>query len=67
MLTASYIDAEIRKLENEIAEKKLFFLCQMGLDPGIDHMSAMQIIHTIRKPGGKITNSKSHTGGSDCS
>ncbi len=63
LLTASYIDDEIRKLENEIAKKKLFFLCEMGLDPGIDHMSAIQIIHRIRKTGGIITTFRSHTGG----
>ncbi len=53
LLTASYVDDEIRKLENEIEEKKLFFLCEMGLDPGIDHMSAMQIIHRIQDRAGK--------------
>jgi saccharopine dehydrogenase-like NADP-dependent oxidoreductase len=63
LLTASYIDDEIRKLENEIARKKLFFLCEMGLDPGIDHMSAMQIVHRIQKAGGNITSFRSHTGG----
>src|SRR4030095_155825 len=63
MLTASYLSDEIRKLAFRINEKKLFFLCEMGLDPGIDHMSAMQIIHRIQKAGGKITAFRSHTGG----
>ena len=63
LLTASYIDDQIRKLEGEITKKKLFFLCEMGLDPGIDHMSAMQIIHKIKKEGGKIISFRSHTGG----
>jgi saccharopine dehydrogenase-like NADP-dependent oxidoreductase len=63
LLTASYVDDEIRKLSTAIADKKLLFLCEMGLDPGIDHMSAMQIIHRIRKAGGKITSFLSHTGG----
>lgn len=63
LLTASYIDDEIRKLENEISKKKLFFLCEMGLDPGIDHMSAMQIVHRIKKAGGIVTTFRSHTGG----
>src|SRR4030095_5956815 len=40
LLTASYIDDEIRVLNSEIANRKLLFLCEMGLDPGIDHMSA---------------------------
>ena len=35
----------------------------MGLDPGIDHMSAMQIIHRIQDQGGEITVFRSHTGG----
>ena len=41
LLTASYVDEEIRKLEKDIEKNKLLFLCEMGLDPGIDHMSAM--------------------------
>jgi saccharopine dehydrogenase-like NADP-dependent oxidoreductase len=63
MLTASYVDDEIRKLIPQIDQKKLLFLCEMGLDPGIDHMSAMQIIHRIQKGGGKIHTFRSHTGG----
>jgi saccharopine dehydrogenase-like NADP-dependent oxidoreductase len=63
LLTASYVDDEIRKLAPLITEKKLFFLCEMGLDPGIDHMSAMQIIDRIRNEGGKISVFRSHTGG----
>ena len=54
LLTASYVDEEIRKLSSAVSEKKLLFLCEMGLDPGIDHMSAMQIIHKIRREGGII-------------
>ncbi len=63
LLTASYIDDEIRKLSSRINDKNLFFLCEMGLDPGIDHMSAMQIIHRIQGTGGKISGFRSHTGG----
>jgi len=63
LLTASYVDDEIRILEPRIREKKLFFLYEMGLDPGIDHMSAMQIIHRIQEADGKITVFRSHTGG----
>jgi saccharopine dehydrogenase-like NADP-dependent oxidoreductase len=63
LLTASYVDEEIRKLVPALKEKRLFFLCEMGLDPGIDHMSAMQIIHRIQDAGGKITLFRSHTGG----
>ncbi len=63
LLTASYVDDEIRKLSSQIKSKKIFFLYEMGLDPGIDHMSAMQIIHRIQEGGGKINVFRSHTGG----
>jgi saccharopine dehydrogenase-like NADP-dependent oxidoreductase len=63
LLTASYVDDEIKKLEDQIRKKGLFFLCEMGLDPGIDHMSAMEIIHRIHARGGKIQVFRSHTGG----
>lgn len=63
LLTASYADDQIRKLAPLLEEKKLLFLCEMGLDPGIDHMSAMQIINRIHKQGGKIKVFRSHTGG----
>jgi saccharopine dehydrogenase (NADP+, L-glutamate forming) len=63
LLTASYVDEDIRKLQPEIMSKGIFFLCEMGLDPGIDHMSAMQLINRIRKEGGKINSFRSHTGG----
>jgi len=63
LLTASYADAAIRELLPGIEEKNLLFLCEMGLDPGIDHMSAMQLIHRIKSEGGKIHSFKSHCGG----
>jgi saccharopine dehydrogenase-like NADP-dependent oxidoreductase len=63
LLTASYADDAMRELQPAIEEKKLLFLCEMGLDPGIDHMSAMQIIHDIKQQGGVITSFKSHCGG----
>ena len=63
LLTASYIDEKIKSLESQIVEKGLFFLGEMGLDPGIDHMSAMKMINDIKKQGGKITSFKSHCGG----
>ncbi len=63
ILTASYIDDNIKSLEKEIEDKKLLFLCEMGLDPGIDHMSAMKMINSIKKQGGIITSFLSHCGG----
>lgn len=63
LLTASYIDDATKALANEAKQKGLLFLYEMGLDPGIDHMSAMQIIDDIHAQGGKITSFKSHCGG----
>jgi saccharopine dehydrogenase-like NADP-dependent oxidoreductase len=63
LLTASYVDDEIRNLKSEIENKGLLFLCEMGLDPGIDHMSAMRLIDEIHAQGGKINSFKSHCGG----
>jgi saccharopine dehydrogenase-like NADP-dependent oxidoreductase len=63
LLTASYVDESIKSLQKEITEKGLLFLCEMGLDPGIDHMSAMKIIDDIHSRGGKINSFQSHCGG----
>lgn len=63
LLTASYLDARMKSLQQEISHRKLLFICEMGLDPGIDHMSAMQLIHSIQQKGGQINSFKSHCGG----
>src|SRR5690348_7961732 len=63
LLTASYIDDDLRQMAPEIKEKNLLFLCEMGLDPGIDHMSAMKLVDEINAGGGKITSFQSHCGG----
>ncbi|MBC7827152.1 MAG: saccharopine dehydrogenase NADP-binding domain-containing protein [Chitinophagaceae bacterium] len=63
LLTASYIDDNIKSLSKQIADSQLLFLCEMGLDPGIDHMSAVKLIHQIRSLGGSIHSFKSHCGG----
>lgn len=63
LLTASYIDDKIKALEAEINSKGLLFLCEMGLDPGIDHMSAMQLLNDIKAKGGEVTSFLSHCGG----
>ncbi len=63
LLTASYIDEKIKALSAEIKDKELLFLCEMGLDPGIDHMSAMQLIHRIKAHDGNIVSFKSYCGG----
>ena len=63
LLTASYADNAILALQPQLEEKGLLFLCEMGLDPGIDHMSAMKIIDEIHEKGGLVTSFKSHCGG----
>ncbi len=63
LLTASYLDDPIRALEAEIRDRGLFFLCEMGLDPGIDHMSALQLIRSIESEGGAIRQFHSQYGG----
>lgn len=63
LLTASYVDQRLENLRPEIEKKGLLFLCEMGLDPGIDHMSAMRIIHGLRERGATITSFRSHCGG----
>ena len=63
LLTASYVDPEIENLRDEIKNSNLLFLCEMGLDPGIDHMSAKKIIDEVQAKGGKITSFISHCGG----
>lgn len=63
LFTASYIDEEVRKLKSEIENKGLLFLYEMGLDPGIDHMSAMELIDQIHDSKGKVISFISHCGG----
>jgi len=63
LFTASYVDENMRSMAAEINNKEILFLCEMGLDPGIDHMSAMELIHKIQAKGGQITGFKSHCGG----
>ena len=63
LLTASYADEQIKALADEVKNKGILFLCEMGLDPGIDHMSAMQLIHDIQEKGGSIRSFESHCGG----
>ena len=63
LLTASYLDAGIGALQQDVNDKGLLFLCEMGLDPGIDHMSALQLISRIKKQDGRIHSFYSHTGG----
>ena len=63
MVTASYISEEMEALDEAVKEKGLVFMNEIGLDPGIDHMSAMQVIDRIRDNGGKLVLFESFTGG----
>jgi saccharopine dehydrogenase-like NADP-dependent oxidoreductase len=63
MVTASYISNEMKALNEAVIEKNLIFMNEIGLDPGIDHMSAMKVLDTIRDKGGKIILFESFTGG----
>ena len=63
MVTASYVSKEMQDLNEQVKAKKLVFLNEIGVDPGIDHMSAMQVIDRIRESGGKILLFESFTGG----
>jgi len=63
MVTASYISDEMHKLNKAVTEKGLVFMNEIGVDPGIDHMSAMKVIDSIRDKGGKMILFESFTGG----
>lgn len=63
MVTASYISPEMQTLDKAAKDKGLVFMNEIGVDPGIDHMSAMQVIDKIRDKGGEIILFESFTGG----
>lgn len=63
LITASYISDELQALNDAVTEKGLIFMNEIGVDPGIDHMSAMQVINRIRSKGGKMILFESFTGG----
>lgn len=63
MVTASYISKEMKALDEEVKKNNLIFMNEIGVDPGIDHMSAMQVIDRIRDKGGKMLMFESFTGG----
>ncbi|MBR9859730.1 saccharopine dehydrogenase [bacterium] len=63
LATASYLSEEMKALNLQVEEENLIFLNECGLDPGIDHMSAMKLLNEIRAEGGKILEFESFTGG----
>ena len=63
LLNASYVSDEMKALDDDAKAKGLLFLNECGLDPGIDHMSAMQVIDRIKASGGRLVSFESFTGG----
>lgn len=63
LVTASYISDAMQELDTAAKENGLIFMNEIGLDPGIDHMSAMKVIDEIRDKGGKIILFESFCGG----
>ncbi|SRR6056297_627120 len=63
MITASYVSKEVKALHAEAKNKDLLLLNEIGVDPGIDHMSAMKVIDSIKEQGGELESFTSSTGG----
>lgn len=63
LVTPSYISDAMRDMHEKVKKRNLIFMNEIGLDPGIDHMSAMQIIDRLKKEGREITGFHSHCGG----
>jgi len=63
LATASYVSRDMLALDEEAKKKKVILLNECGLDPGIDHASAMKIIHALRQKKARITSFKSYCGG----
>ncbi len=63
MVSVSYRDQALRELDADAQRAGVLLLCELGLDPGIDHMSAMSLIHRIKGEGGRITSFCSYGSG----
>ncbi len=63
MVTTSYVSDKMSQLNDRAKEANVMLLNELGVDPGIDHMSAMKVIHHVEKKGGKITSFRSYCGG----
>ena len=63
MVTASYVSDAMQALDADAKANNLIFMNEIGLDPGIDHMSAMKVIDEIRDQGGKLILFESFCGG----
>ena len=63
MATTSYVSEDMKKLDKDAKSKGLLLLNEIGVDPGIDHMSAMKIIDEVHAEGGKVLHFYSYCGG----
>lgn len=63
MLTASYISDEMKALDSRAQEAGVILINEIGVDPGIDHLSAMKVLDEIRESGGEMLLFESFTGG----
>lgn len=63
LATASYASEEMKSLHSQVQSNGLIFINEMGLDPGIDHMSAMKIIDNLKANGAEISSFESYCGG----
>ena len=63
MVTTSYISAPMKALDENARKANVLILNEIGVDPGIDHMSAMRIIHEVENSGGKVVSFRSYCGG----
>lgn len=63
LFTASYISPQMKAMNHDAANKGLLFYNESGVDPGIDHMSAMKVINELKNEGAEITGFYSSTGG----
>lgn len=63
LITSSYLSPEIREMDAKVKEAGLLFMCEMGLDPGIDHMTANHIIHSIQRVACILEEFSSYCGG----
>ena len=63
MVTTSYVSDAMQELDAQARDAGIIILNEVGLDPGIDHMSAMRVIHRVQDTGGKITSFFSYCGG----
>ena len=63
LITPSYISAEMKELDTAAKEAGIIIMNEIGVDPGIDHMSAMRVLDEIKSKNGKMHSFKSFCGG----